>query len=139
MKPSLRLQIGVPLTEAVQKALNTVGISSKAVPANKVAGGKHNLDSKSKPSKKQKQANVADAVAQDDVAPAGVSQSGKVASKAVKHSGDDLGDEFDVEVEAAEDEGNQKRKKKKGSLKAGSLKDEKSNKPKAKAHKVIRF
>ena len=134
------MQIGAQLTTAVQKALTASGIAASTETVSKAtesqppkASGK-----KDKSAKKQKNQLDQDAVleaqpnskavevdksaaeqsvsaeASMQASPAKAPAAGKPQGKSTKThlpSGDDLGDEFAIEIDAAEDEGAKKKKK----------------------------
>lgn len=131
------MQIGAPLTEAVHKAVNTLGLTCKVTPAAEADIDQHDIDSKSTASKTQLQHQVANSTTQNAAAPVAKSDKAKVVTKAVKQSGDDLGDEFDIEVDAAEDEGSKKQQK--NSSVASDLSLRQTPKIKSKKPRVVEF
>ena len=134
------MQIGAQLTTAVQKALTVSGITTSVDTVSKATNSQLPKASgkKDKSAKKQKHQLDQDAVleaqpnsnageadksaaeqsvsaeASMQASPAKAPAAGKSQGKSIKThlpSGDDLGDEFAIEIDAAEDEGAKKRKK----------------------------
>ena len=162
-KPGLSLQLGAPLLEAIKKALAATGFKPAAVlPAGAASKQGYTEASDGAMMKaKKKQNRLEPARPSADLAPDTVAASRSLAAaetpepssavtaagkavkpskKAMKHSGDDLGEDFDIEVDAAEDEGSKKKKKKKPlgddtePLPAG-----KARKGFSKKHKIVAF
>ena len=140
------MQIGTPLTEAVHKALAASGLQLKATQPNKVSKDAKISKRQQQPKLASSQAEAAAEItsaaqpqAQEARQSATWGKAAKAASKAIKHSGDDLGQEFDVEIDPSE-EGGSKRKKDKSSVdKEGLLTAAKPSKHKSKTHKVVQF
>ncbi len=168
------MQIGSELNSAVQKALASFATTTSAAtadPADGSSGQPQTASKKQKAGKKQKQPieNAAKPSAKvdspvEDVEPSreagdgseqvqpaksglGTVPSGETVAKAKKPhlaGGDDLGDEFAIDIDAAEDEGAKKKKKKKTISSSVAEMDNaagqaKGSKGKKSQHKVVQF
>lgn len=141
--------MGAPLTEAVHKALAASGLQPKATQPKKVSKdamiGKKQQQSKlaSPPAEAaEADAEITSAdqpQAQEARQSATWGKAEKATSKATKHSGDDLGQDFDVDIDPSEEGGSKKKKNKSSVDKEGLVTAAKPSKHKSKTHKVVQF